>query len=227
VIGTLTLYHSMIGKKVIMAVSGIILWGYVLLHMLGNLKIFTGAEHFNEYAVWLREVGQPFLPHEGLLWIIRLILLAALILHVVSGVQVAQMERAARPTAYAVRKNLTSSPAGRSMFWGGLAIGLFIIYHLLHFTFGVLQSDFQGYEQVYHNVVVGFSNPIVSLIYIAAMVALGLHLYHGLWSMAQTLHWRSRRSHSAWLAFATAFAVLIAGGNILIPLAVLLGIVHL
>jgi succinate dehydrogenase / fumarate reductase cytochrome b subunit len=94
-------------------------------------------------------------------------------------------------------------------------------------TFGTLHPDFEGHEQVYSNVVVGFSNPLVSLIYIVAMVALGLHLYHGLWSMAQTLGLRSRRSDDAWRAFATAFAVIIAGGNILIPLAVLLGIVHL
>jgi succinate dehydrogenase / fumarate reductase cytochrome b subunit len=226
-VGALTLYQTSIGKKVIMAVTGFVLFGYVFVHMYGNLHIFEGREHFNAYAAWLREMGAPFFSHEVALWIVRIILLVALIGHVWSAWQVTQLDWASRPIGYGQKKMIAGSFAARTMRWGGVALALFIIYHVLHFTTGTLYVEARyNPADVYGNVVNGFRNPLVSLIYIAAMIALALHLYHGIWSMSQTLGWRNSVNNQFWRGFATVMAIVIAGGNITIPLAVLAGIVR-
>ncbi len=225
-IGAVALYQSSIGKKAVMAITGVVLYIYVLLHLIGNLKIYTGAVHLNEYAVFLREIGMPLFPYEVLLWFVRIVLLGSVILHMVAAYQLTRLDLASRPVRYAQRKNVTSSYASRTMRWGGVIIALFVIYHLLHFTFGTVHPDFAGPHDVYHNVVVGFRQPLASAFYIAAMVALGLHLYHGMWSFAQTLGWRTRESDAIWRGFAIVSAVGIAGGNISFPLAVLLGFIR-
>jgi succinate dehydrogenase / fumarate reductase cytochrome b subunit len=226
VIDALALYRTSIGKKAVMAVTGIILFAYVFVHMLGNLKIFTGAEHLNAYAIWLREVAAPFFAHEQVLWLIRLVLLVAVVLHIVAAYQVTRQDLAGRPVRYAQRKDVASTYAARTMRWGGVILGLFIIYHLLHLTTGTLHPSFGGHEQVYNNLVVGFRNPLVAGVYIVAMIALALHLYHGVWSFAQTLGWRNAGNDRAWRGFALISAIVIAGGNISVPVAVLLGLVR-
>ena len=133
-IDALALYRTSIGKKAVMAVTGIILFAYVFVHMLGNLKIFTGAEHLNAYAIWLREVASPFFGHEQVLWLIRLVLLVSVVLHIVAAYQVTRQDLASRPVRYAQRKDVASTYAARTIRWGGVILGLFIIYHLLHFT---------------------------------------------------------------------------------------------
>lgn len=217
---------SAVGKKAVMAVSGIVLFGFVLAHMAGNLKLYAGPSAYNHYAEWLREIGTPALPHAGALWILRLVLLAAAVLHVWSAWEVTRMSRAARPRRYAVRKNPGphAGYAARTMRWGGVIVLLFVIYHLAHFTFGVrwAHPDFIPGD-VYHNVVTGFSIWWVSSFYVLAQLALGLHLHHGLWSLFQSLGWSHPRLDPWRRHFATLFAVLITIGNISFPVAVVAG----
>ena len=211
---------STIGRKVIMAVTGAILFGFVLVHMIGNLQVYLGPEALNHYGVFLREML-----HGAGLWIARAVLLAAVVLHIWSATSLTLTSRRARPEGYRREKWKESTYASRTMRWGGVILLLFIIYHLLHFTTGTLHQSFiEG--DVYHNFVAGFRNVWVSAFYIFAMLALGLHLRHGLWSMCQTLgvsHPRYiRMAHiGAWI-----FAAIIVIGNISFPLAVLAGIVR-
>jgi succinate dehydrogenase / fumarate reductase cytochrome b subunit len=216
--------RSAVGKKAVMAVSGIILFGFVLVHMIGNLKLYEGPDKLNSYAGWLREVGSPAVPTSGLLWIARLVLLAAVVLHVWAAWQVTRMSRGARPQRYSQRRPVRMTYASRTMRWGGVIILLFVIYHLLHFTTGTVHDNFiEG--DVYHNVVSGFRVWWVSLFYIVAQVALGFHLYHGLWSMFQSLGWNQPRFNPWRRWFAHAFAWIITLGNISFPVAVLTGVI--
>jgi succinate dehydrogenase / fumarate reductase cytochrome b subunit len=223
---TVSFYGSSLGKKAVMAVSGIMLFGYVLLHMLGNLKLYQGPEKYNHYAEWLREVGAPLLPYSGLLWIVRMVLLAAVFLHMISAYQVWMMSRRARPEGYAYRDVVQATYASRTMRWGAVILGLFIFYHLAHLTFGWgwAHSDFVPGD-VFHNVVAGFSIWWVSGLYIMAQLSLFFHLQHGLWSMFQSLGW-DRPVENDWRPkFAWLFAAVITLGNISFPIAVLTGVV--
>jgi succinate dehydrogenase / fumarate reductase cytochrome b subunit len=226
-LGVLTLYQTTIGKKVLMAVTGLVLFGYVFLHMYGNLHVFEGRQHLNDYARWLREVGYPLMPYEGTLWVVRVILALSIVGHIWAAWEVTRRDWDSRPIGYGQKKMIAATYAARTMRWSGVILLLFIIYHILHFTTGSLyvEAPFSRTD-VYANVVNGFRNPIVSLVYIVAMIALGLHLYHGVWSMAQTLGWRTGVNNQFWRGFATVMAIVIAGGNIAIPLAVLAGIVR-
>jgi succinate dehydrogenase / fumarate reductase cytochrome b subunit len=226
-VGALSLYQTSIGKKVVMAVTGLILFGYTFVHMYGNLHVFEGREPLNAYAHWLRDLGYPLLPHEGALWIVRVILLLSVVGHIWAAWQVTKQDWDGRPVGYDQKKMIAATYAARTMRWGGVILALFIVYHVLHFTTGTLyvEAPFSRAD-VYGNVVNGFRNPIVSLVYIISMIALGLHLYHGVWSMSQTLGWRSAVNNHLWRGFATVMAIVIAGGNIAIPLAVLAGIVR-
>jgi succinate dehydrogenase / fumarate reductase cytochrome b subunit len=164
----------MVGKKVVMAVTGIVLVGFVIAHMLGNLKIFLGAEAINAYAVFLRTVGEPLFPYGLLLWVVRIILLTCVGLHITAAVQLTRMNWAARPQGYDTKRSIATTYAARTMRWSGVILALFVVYHLLHLTAGVV--GFQPGEfhhlSVYHNVVAGFSVWYVSLFYIVAMACL-------------------------------------------------------
>ncbi len=223
----LSFYRSDLGKKAVMAVTGIMLFGFVLGHMAGNLKLYLGADSLNHYAEWLREIGAPLLPHGGLLWIARVVLLAAVGLHILSATQLTLKNRRARPRDYRERNVLQATYAARTMRWGGVIIALFVFYHLAHFTWGWgwAHRDFVAGD-VYHNVVAGFSVWWVSAFYIVANLALGLHLYHGLWSMFQSLGWYVAGNPHDWRRrFAQVFALVIVAGNVSFPLAVLAGLV--
>ena len=232
-VSTLSLYRSTIGKKVVMALTGIILVGFVIAHMLGNLKIFLGADAINVYAGFLRDVGEPLLPRETLLWIARLVLLGSVVLHITAATQLTLLDRASRPQRYAVKK-ITTSYAARTMRWGGVIIVLFIIYHILHLTLGkvgyapgqYMPEDPNNGFQVYSNVVNGFKVWPVSLFYILAMLALGFHLYHGVWSMFQTLGLNNGRWNGTVRGLALVIALAVVIGNISIPVAVLTGILR-
>ena len=215
-----TLFTSSIGRKWIMAVSGLILFGFVLAHMSGNLLVYLGPEALNEYGEFLRE----FL-HGGGLWAARGVLLAAVALHIWAAVSLSLENLSARPTGYRRSHHESSTYASRTMIWGGPILALFVIYHLLHFTTGQAHPDFV-HGDVYHNFVVGFSNPVVVGVYIFAMLALGLHLYHGVWSMLQTMGANHPRWNDARKRAAAAFAVVIVAGNVSMPLAVLTGFVR-
>lgn len=219
----MTAYRSTIGRKAVMAVTGLLLFGFVVVHMIGNLKIFTGDVHFDEYAEGLRGFGKPFFAEEQFLWVARAGLLVAVLAHIGAAVSLTRTSRAARPVGYVVHKPTTSSYASRTMRWGGVIIALFIVYHLLHFTTGDLHPEFR-HGQVYRNVITGFEVWYVSAFYILANVALGLHLFHGLWSMFQTLGRGSGKFSRQVRAFSVAAAVAITLGNISIPIAVLTGV---
>jgi succinate dehydrogenase / fumarate reductase cytochrome b subunit len=221
-------YRSAIGKKAVMAVTGVILFGWIFVHMIGNLKLYLGAEHMNTYGAWLRTLGAPAVPETGLLWLSRIILLVCVVLHIHAAYAVTAMSHAARPVGYRDRQFVRSTYASRTMRWGGIIILLFIIYHLLHLTIGANVAPGAQFVEgdPYHNVVAGFRNPLVAVIYIIANLALGLHLFHGLWSMFNSLGLNHRRFNAWRRVFATAFAVIITAGNVSFPLAVLTGLVR-
>jgi succinate dehydrogenase / fumarate reductase cytochrome b subunit len=218
----LTLYRSSIGKKTVMAITGLIGIGYLLLHMTGNLKIFQGPEHFNEYAEFLRTIGSPMVPERGLLWVIRLVLLGAIVLHVMAAYQLTRMDLASRPVRYAKLRPVQQSFASRTMRWGGVILLLFVIYHLLHFTIGAAHPTFVRGD-AYGNVISGFQVWWVTLIYIAAMVALGFHLYHGFWSMFQTLGLNNATYTGLLRGLSVLVALGITVGFVSVPIAVMFG----
>jgi len=211
-------WTSSIGQKVVMAASGAILFGFVLGHLAGNLQVYLGPAAINAYGEKLRHFP-------ALLWAARIVLLLAVGLHIASAWSVSRASQKARPVAYRERENRESTYASRTMRWGGVIILLFVIYHLMHFTFGNAHPDFIPGD-VFHNFVVGFQNVWVSGFYIAAMIALGLHLYHGVWSMMQTLGLSDPRYNHLRHALATLVAVVVVVGNISFPLAVLTGLLH-
>ena len=219
------LYRSAIGKKVVMAVTGLILFGWIFLHMVGNLKLYLGPEHLNEYAEWLRTMFGPAVPEGGLLWLSRIVLLVAVIFHIHSAYALTIMNRDARPIDYNDREYVKGTYAARTMRWGGVIILLFVIYHLLHLTTGQAHHNFVPGD-VYHNVVSGFQVWWIAAVYILANLALGLHLYHGVWSMFASLGVTHKRFEQWRRVFATVFAVVITAGNLSFPLSVLLGIVR-
>lgn len=219
------LYRSAIGKKAIMAVTGVILFGFVFVHMAGNLKVYFGPEHFNNYARFLRTMGAPLVPESALLWIARVVLLLAVIFHIHAAYALTVMNRDARPVAYRDREYVKGTYAARTMRWGGVIILVFVIYHILHLTTGQAHPDFVRTDP-YHNFVSGFRVWWVSAFYILANCALGLHLYHGVWSMFSSLGVTNKRFEQWRRGFATAFAVLITLGNISFPLSVLVGLVR-
>ena len=231
------LYRSAVGKKAVMAVTGIILFGFIVLHLIGNLKLYepgmyripgsTGpaVPYLDAYGYFLRHVGEPALPAYGALWIVRLVLIAAVLLHIWSAWALTRMAQAARPRAYAAAPKRHTTYASRTMRWGGVIILLFVIYHLLDFTAGVVNPSFIEGDP-YHNVIASFSLWYVALFYILAQVALGFHLYHGLWSLFQSLGWNNPRFNHWRSGFAHAFAWIITIGNISFPLAVLAGLIR-
>jgi succinate dehydrogenase / fumarate reductase cytochrome b subunit len=217
--GRLSFWQTTVGKKAVMAVTGIILFGFVITHLIGNLQIFLPPEKINNYAAALRTI--PLI-----LWGARVTLLISVCLHIWASVQLWHMQRDARPIDYVKKANLHSTYASRTMMWSGPIVLVFIIFHLLHFTFGVVHPGGAFDEHnVYNNVVTGFQVWPVSLFYIIAMIMLCFHLYHGLWSMFQTLGF-SHPVYTPWLKrFARVIAILIAVGNISIPVAVLAGFI--
>ena len=198
-----------------MAVSGCILFLFVVGHLIGNLQIYEGPEKLNRYAVLLRSMP-------ALLWGVRTVLLAMVLLHIWSSVQLAGRNIAARPVGYRIKKATGSSYASRTMYWSGPIILVFVIYHLLDFTFGQVNPHFQP-GNVYGNVVASFQLIPVAVFYIIAMLLLCLHLYHGLWSMFQSLGIAHPRYTPMLRRGAAVVALLIAIGNISIPVAVLSG----
>jgi len=217
-------YEAPVGKKVIMAVTGVILFGFVVGHLIGNLQIYippdpvTGRYKLDDYGEMLHHLG-------GILWVVRLVLLSSVLLHVWSAIQLTLQANAARPIAYTKKDNAHSSYASRTMIWSGPIIGVFIIYHLLHFTGGQLHPDFK-FLHVHDNVVRGFKDPLASLFYIVAMSMLGTHLYHGLWSMFQSVGVSHPRYTPAIKLFAKLAAAVLVLGNISIPISVMVGLVN-
>ncbi|HEY6003706.1 MAG TPA: succinate dehydrogenase cytochrome b subunit [Anaeromyxobacter sp.] len=211
------LWQSAIGRKALMAVTGLVLFGYVLGHMLGNLKAFQGAEKLDGYARSLRALP-------SLLWAVRILLLVSVVVHAVAGVQLWLERRSARPVGYQQWTPAGSTVASRTMIWSGFLILGFVAYHLLDLTFGVANPDFREGE-VFHNLLASLGRGAAGAFYVLAVAGLGVHLWHGLWSMFQSVGIATRAYTSSLKGLAVTFAVLVALGFAAIPLGVIFGIV--
>jgi len=219
------LWSTMVGKKVVMAVTGVVLVGFVVGHMVGNLKIFLGADAIDRYAVFLRTMGEPLFPYSALLWAVRIVLLTCVALHITAAVQLSRMSWAARPKNYEVKRSIATTFAARTARWSGAILIAFIVFHLLHLTAGRVgfrPGEFQ-HLAVYHNVVAGLSLWYVSAFYVVAMACLCLHLDHGVWSMLQTLGWNDARRTPLLRASSRGAALVVFLGFVSVPVAVLAG----
>ncbi|OEJ43525.1 succinate dehydrogenase [Streptomyces agglomeratus] len=206
-----------------MAVSGLIMLMYLVAHMLGNLKIFFGSGEFNAYAHWLRTMGEPLLHYEWALWVVRVVLLAAAVLHGVAAYQLSRRDIAARPSKY-VHKRRRASYATRTMRWGGIILALFIVWHLLDLTTLTVNENAQ-HGRPYENVVATFSTWYGNVIYLVAMLAVGLHVRHGFWSAAQTLGVGNARRDRILKTVANGLALVLTAGFVSVPVAVMTGVV--
>ncbi|WP_344008392.1 succinate dehydrogenase cytochrome b subunit [Nocardioides lentus] len=217
--------RSTIALKLLMAVTGLIFIGYVLAHMYGNLKAFSGQAAFDEYAEHLRTIGEPLLPYAGLLWIIRIVLILALVGHVYAAYTLWARSAKARTTKYTYTKRVNSTWSSKTMRWGGTALLLFIVFHILHFTLRVVTPGSNS-DSPYERLVGSFEIWWVAAIYLVAMAALAMHLRHGTWSAAQTLGLTNSAAarRNANLA-GYLVAVVVAGGYSLIPIGVLTGLI--
>jgi succinate dehydrogenase / fumarate reductase cytochrome b subunit len=224
----MALWRTVIGKKIVMAVTGVVLIGFVIGHMVGNLKMFSGPDEINAYSRFLRAVGQPELANGQLLWIVRIILLVCVALHITAAVQLTRMSRAARPIGYSVKRSVATTFAARMMRWGGVLLVIFIIFHLLHLTGGVVGFKAGQFEHlaVYQNVVAAFHVWPVAIFYLLAMAALCLHLGHGIWSLLQTLGWSTVRNEAMLKMVSWIIAIVVFVGFSSIPVAVLAGWLH-
>lgn len=221
------LYRSALGKKYVMAITGIMLMGFVLLHMIGNLKMYLGPEEFDHYAEFLRELLVPILPRTVALWGMRLGLIAAFALHIHSAYSLTRMNHAARTVKYqSPRDYVAANFASRTMRWTGIIVGLFLIWHLFDLSWTGTPGMTFVRGSAYANVVSSLSRPVIAAFYVAANIALGIHLFHGSWSLFQSMGWNNPRFNSWRRNFAVAFAAIIVVGNVSFPLAVQFGIVH-
>lgn len=218
---------SSIVLKIAMAVSGAMFIAFVLSHMYGNLKAFSGHDAYNAYAEHLRVIGEPIFPRSGLLWIMRVGLVAALVVHVTCAVVLWRRAHRARSVRYVARLRHTSSLAARTMRWGGLALFLFLGWHLLNFSIGKVNVTGGPTNDPYDLLVDSFQTWWLTAIYLAAMVALGMHLWHGTWSAAQTLGLTgTARRRRAARTTAAITSLVIAGGFSLSPVFIAAGVIH-
>ncbi len=226
----LDLYSTAVGKKYAMAISGIAMMGFVLFHMIGNLKMYLGAEALDHYAEFLQMLLYPILPKNVMLWILRGGLISMLLLHLHAAWSLTQLNRHARPVKYqSARDYQVAKFASRTMRWTGIIVLAYLVWHLLDFTFGTVNavgtdSTFVRGE-VYNNVVRSLDRPVVALFYVIANILLGIHLFHGAWSIFQSMGWNNPRFNNWRRGFATGFATIIVVGNVSFPIAVIAGIV--
>ena len=226
----LDLYSTAVGKKYVMAITGIVMIGFVVAHMVGNLKMYLGAADLNHYAEFLRELAYPLAPKGVVLWLMRGGLILALLLHVHAAYTLTRLNHHARAVKYqGPRDYQVANFASRTMRWTGVIVALFLVWHLLDLTFGTVNTvgtdaTFDRHN-VYQNVVNTFDRPLVSAFYILANLALGIHLFHGVWSLFQSLGWQNPKFNAwrRWLA--AGIAAIVVAGNVSFPIAVLTGVV--
>lgn len=220
------LYRSAVGKKYVMAVTGIIIMGFVFAHMVGNLKMYLGPEEFNDYGAFLRELLVPILPRTVFLWLMRIGLVAAFSFHIHAAYGLTRINQRARTIKYqGPRDYLAANYASRTMRWSGVIVGLFIVWHLfdLSWTGTGYQSFYRGAP--YENVDASLSRIPVAALYVVANLALGLHLFHGAWSLFQSLGWNNPRFNTWRRGFAAGFAGIVTVANVSFPIAVQAGVV--
>ena len=215
-----TFYGSMVGKKVVMGITGLIGIGFVIVHSLGNLLVFRGPAAINSYSHFLKSTGE-------LLWTIRVVLLVAVVLHVVAAIQLSRQSRAARPIAYTKRETQVATISSRTMRWGGALLLVFIVVHILHFTTGAIRpAGVFSREDVYANVVTGFRIWWVALFYVVAMIALGLHLFHGAWSSVRSIGVSPPSPQPLHRKLSLVIALFVWAAFTAVPIAVFSGIVR-
>jgi succinate dehydrogenase / fumarate reductase cytochrome b subunit len=212
-------FRSTIGQKVVMGVTGLIMVGFVVVHMIGNLQIFVSAAKINAYGELLHG------PLAEVLWGLRAVLIVSVLAHIWAAVSLTRRKQAARPTSYAKQDPQVSTLASRTIRWGGVLLLVFIVFHILHFTTLTIDRTY-AHGDVYGNVVKAFENPLLTLFYVVAMAALGLHLYHGIWSSARTLGFAAPTHHPLRRKAALVLAVVVWLGFTLVPVAVFAGIVR-
>jgi succinate dehydrogenase / fumarate reductase cytochrome b subunit len=225
--GPLVLRTS-IGKKYAMATSGIILVGFVIAHMVGNLKFFFGEKHFDDYAAFLRKLGDPIIPHYYALWGLRAVLLAAVCIHIWAAYMTTVQSKKARPIGYAHTDNIQATYASRTMRWGGVILLLFIVFHILDLTIGAAHwgkfaETTAEHGHAYANAVSGFQHPLIVIVYTIAMGALCLHLFHGVWSMFQTFGRNNAKVSARLRQMSAAISVIVCLGFLSVPWAVMFG----
>ena len=226
----LDLYSTAVGKKYAMAITGIGLMGFVLFHMIGNLKMYFGAADLDHYAEFLKKLLYPLAPKGAVLWLLRGGLITMAIIHIHAAVSLTRLNRTARPVRYQSERDYqVANFASRSMRWTGVTVFLFLVWHLLDLTFGVTNTVGADGEfiraNVYDNVVRSLDRWPVAAFYILANIALGIHLFHGAWSLFQSMGWNNPRFNKWRQAFATGFATVVVVGNVSFPIAVLAGVV--
>jgi len=213
-------YRSSVGKKWIMAVTGLILMGFIVFHLIGNLKLFLSKEELNLYGEALRDMPGHLLPRTWLLWTIRTGLIAAFFFHIHSAYGLTVINRKARPDRYQSKRDYVAADfASRTMRWTGIIVGLYVIFHLMDLTWGNANSQFVRGDP-YNNLVYSLQRPAVAAVYIVANIALAIHLYHGAWSMFQSMGINNVRYNKARRGFAIGFAAFILVGNLSFPIAV-------
>jgi succinate dehydrogenase / fumarate reductase cytochrome b subunit len=210
-------------KKVVMALSGLVMLLYLIAHVVGNLKVFAGREAFNSYSEWIRTVGEPAVPNQTVLTIVRIVLIVAVVAHFWAAVSLWRQAKRARPDRYVTKKAVAQSYASRTMRWGGVIVLLFIVWHILDLTTGTVNPD--GDASPYDRLVASFSNPFSTAFYVLALILLGMHLRHGIWSATQTLGQSNKRRERTVNAFAIAFSTVLIAGFLLVPFSVLFGLV--
>ncbi|HEX3649817.1 MAG TPA: succinate dehydrogenase cytochrome b subunit [Pseudonocardiaceae bacterium] len=213
-------WASTIGKKAVLAVTGFALVAFLFAHMLGNLKVFVGPADLDGYSAWLRTIGEPVLPYGVFLWIMRVGLVVAVVLHITAAAQLSIRDRRARPVRYVHGQRPRASFATRTMRWGGAVLAVYVGWHILDLTVGVANRDYVA-GRPYHNIVADFQVWWVNVIYLVALLMLGLHLNHGFWSAARTLGFANGTLRTV----GTVVAVVITGGFLAVPIGVMTGLV--
>ena len=217
-------FSNSVVKKAIMAVTGLIMIGYLIAHMVGNLHAFQGAQSYNDYATWLRSFGEPAVPHRTILTIIEIVLLASVVGHMWAAFSLWAQARRARPVPYVTKKRVQQSFASRTVRWGGVILLLFIIWHILDLTMGVVNPAGDDTEP-YDRLVASFSNIPITLFYVVAMLLLGLHLRHGIFAATQTLGQTNKRRERIVNGIAYVIATLLTVGFLLVPLSIAFGLI--
>jgi succinate dehydrogenase / fumarate reductase cytochrome b subunit len=217
-------FSNSVFQKAVMAVSGIIMVLFLIAHMIGNLHVYQGADSFNEYSEWLRALGEPATPPRTILTLIEVVLLVSVVAHMWSAFALWKQAKRARPVAYVTKKRVQQSYASRTLRWGGVIIALFIVWHILDLTFGAVNpagTDASPYERL----VASFQNPWITIFYVVALVLLGFHLRHGIFSATQTLGQTNKRRERIVNAIAIVFSTVLIAGYLVVPATVVFGLV--
>ena len=218
-------YGTAIGKKFVVAVTGIIMAGFLVMHMIGNFKAFAGADKLDHYAAYLREIGQDLFGHETVLWIFRFVLLVAVIAHIVSIILLTKQNRKARPVKYHVKKSFASTFAARMMIVSGILLLVFILVHLAQFTLGWFKPTPFVHGEVYNNISQAFAVGWIACFYIFMMLVVCMHLYHGIWSFFQTLGLDNPDRNKPLRGLAIFVSVVLFLGFSAVPFAFLTGMI--